>query len=53
MQESGAWDSLTHMQLIAAIEGDFDIELSADEIVQMTSVAQIKSILRKKAVEVQ
>ena len=53
MQESGAWDSLTHMQLIAAIEDEFHIELTADEIVAMTSIAQIKSTLRKKAVEIE
>jgi acyl carrier protein len=44
-----AWDSLKHMELVAAIEENFDIPmLSMDEIVEMTSFAKIIEILRNK-----
>jgi acyl carrier protein len=48
MESTGTWDSLSHMQLIAAIEDEYGIELTADEIVSMRSVGQIKDVLRSK-----
>ena len=51
MEGSGTWDSLSHMELIAGLEDEFSIELTADEIVAMRSVAQIKAVLRSKSVE--
>jgi acyl carrier protein len=45
MDETGTWDSLSHMQLIAAVEEEFGIELTADEIVAMRSVGEIKRVL--------
>ena len=51
MQASATWDSLTHMELIAAIEDTFAVELSADDIVAMTSVGRIRDVLRAKAIE--
>lgn len=50
MEETGTWDSLSHMQLIAALEDEFGIELTSDEIVTMRSVGQIKDVLRGKSV---
>ncbi len=52
MEATSTWDSLSHMQLIAAIEEEFGIELDADEIVTMRSVASIRDVLRHKAVAV-
>lgn len=52
MQDTGTWDSLSHMQLIAALEEEFGIELTADEIVSMRSVGQIKDVLRTKSVDI-
>lgn len=53
MENTEAWDSLKHMELIFSIEEEFAIpELTMDEIVEMTSVAGIKRILRSKAVRV-
>lgn len=51
MEETGTWDSLSHMQLIAALEEEFNMELTADEIVAMRSVGQIKDVLRAKSIE--
>ena len=43
------WDSLKHMELVFAIEEEFEIpSLDSDEIVEMTSVAAIKRILANK-----
>jgi acyl carrier protein len=50
MEATSTWDSLSHMQLIAALEDEFGIELTADEIVAMRSVGQIRDVLRTKAV---
>ena len=51
MAATGTWDSLSHMQLIAGIEEEFSIELTADEIVSMTSIGAIESVLRARAIE--
>jgi acyl carrier protein len=50
MEATGTWDSLSHMQLIAAIEEEFAVELTVDEIVEMRSVGQIKNVLRVRSV---
>jgi acyl carrier protein len=41
------WDSVAHMALIAEIEEAFDIMLDTDDIVDMSSVAKIREILKK------
>lgn len=45
------WDSLKHMELIVSIEEQFEITLTADEIVEMISFAEIKRILREKGIK--
>ena len=40
------WDSLRHMNLIVAIEEEFKIELTDDEIVGMNSYKEIESVLK-------
>jgi acyl carrier protein len=52
MAATSAWDSLTHMELIASIEDEFSVVLTADEIVDMTSIDRIKSVLRRKSVDI-
>ena len=45
------WDSQKHIEIIMSIEEEFGIpQLSMDEIVEMTSVAEIKRILRNKGI---
>ena len=44
------WDSLKHINLIVAIEERFGISISEDEMVEMTSFANIKHILGDKGV---
>lgn len=45
MSDTDIWDSLRHMELVIAIEETFEIELTGDDIVEMTSVASIRSVL--------
>ena len=46
------WDSLKHMELVFAIEEEFEMPpLDSDEIVEMTSVAAIKKILTNKGLQ--
>ena len=48
MNDSDAWDSLKHMELIVSIENKFNVDLSADDIVEMIDIKSIKKILNKK-----
>ena len=50
MIESDCWDSLQHMEIVISIEQTFQIDLTADEIVDMTSVGAIKDVLVAKGV---
>lgn len=45
------WDSTAHMVLIAELEGQFDLMLDTDDIIDMSSVAKAKEILAKYQVE--
>jgi acyl carrier protein len=51
INNTDTWDSLKHMELIVGIEQTFDIRLTADEIVSMVNISEIKSILKNKGVE--
>jgi acyl carrier protein len=43
--ETPGWDSLAHMNIIAALEEAFDIMLDVDEIADMSDFAKAKEIL--------
>lgn len=45
--KSQGWDSIAHMQLIAAIEEEFDIMLDTDDVLAMSSYNVTKDILKK------
>lgn len=45
------WNSVGHMSLIAAIEDTFDIELTTDDIFDLSSYEKGKDILKKYSVE--
>jgi len=49
---TGSWDSVTNMMLVASIEEEFGIELSSDEIVQMTTIGNARAILQRRSVAV-
>ena len=44
-----AWDSLSHINLILALEAEFAISLSPDDVLEMLSVGLIRTILAEKA----
>jgi acyl carrier protein len=52
MSEVESWDSLQHMNLIASLEQEFEVEFNFEEIVSMQNVATIKKVLRVKGVAV-
>jgi acyl carrier protein len=45
------WDSTAHMILIAEIENVFNLMLDTDDIIDMSSFAQAKTILAKYEVD--
>lgn len=50
MENTEAWDSLAHMELIVSLECRFGLSLSADEIVELLSVEKIQRLLESKGV---
>ncbi len=50
MQDTDAWDSLKHMELIISLESEFGVQFTADEITEMLNFEKIESILNKKGV---
>lgn len=47
MEDVGNWDSLTHMDLIVAIEDILKIELSGDDIADMITFDAVREIVQK------
>jgi acyl carrier protein len=45
------WDSVAHMQLVAAIENAFDIMLSTDEVINLSSYHKGQEIVASHGVE--
>ena len=48
MQDCEIWDSLKHMELIISLEENLNIELSMDDIINMTDIETIKKIVNEK-----
>ena len=48
MKDTDAWDSLSHMSLILALEEEYAIEFAMDEIVSMVSVLSIRENVKNK-----
>lgn len=42
------WDSLHHLNLIAELENEFDIEFEPEEIAEMKSFEAVKRMVTKK-----
>jgi acyl carrier protein len=47
MKDINNWDSLSHMNLIVTIENEFNIQLTGDEIAEMTTFDKIREIVQK------
>ncbi len=48
--EVESWDSVAHMALIAEIENAFDIMLSTDDVIDLSSFHKAKEIVSKYGV---
>ena len=46
-----SWDSLAAMRLVAAIESEFNIRLSARDAMRMKTIGIARSVLKAKAVD--
>jgi acyl carrier protein len=44
------WDSVGHMALVAAIEGEFDVMFDTDDILGMSTFAKAREILSRYGV---
>lgn len=42
------WDSLGHMQLVAELEERFGVSFGMEEVVEMSSVAEIEKMINDK-----
>lgn len=51
-QDLESWDSLTHMNFVVAVENEFKIELTTDEIIEMQSYSKTKEILERKGTNI-
>ena len=40
------WDSLKHLELISALEEAYDVEIEAEQIVELSQVAAIRAFVR-------
>jgi len=46
------WDSLAHLNLVMALEVEFQIALSPEDAMEMLSVGLIRAILKERGVEI-
>lgn len=44
------WDSMSHLNLVMALESEFGVSLSAEDALRMRSVAAIRGLLRGRGV---
>lgn len=51
-QDTASWDSVGHMSMIAELEEAFGIMFETDDIIDFSSYAKGREILRKYEVEV-
>ena len=45
------WDSVAHMSLVAALDETFDTMLDTDDVIDMSSFARARDIMKKYGVE--
>jgi acyl carrier protein len=50
LMEMDEWDSLSHMQFITTLEGEFGFELTGDEIADMQTIGDVKKIIEARSV---
>lgn len=45
-----SWDSLSHIDLVVALEGEFGVSFTAEDTMEMLSVRLIRMILEERGV---
>ena len=45
-----AWESLSHINLVLALEAEFSVSLEPEDVMEMQSVGLIRTILNEKSV---
>jgi acyl carrier protein len=46
-QNTPEWDSLNHLRIITAIESEFGVRFTMDEIASMQSVADLRRVIER------
>jgi acyl carrier protein len=52
MHNFSTWNSLTHIELIVALEEEYQIQLTEEEIVSMTNIGDVKGVLNSRGIMV-
>jgi len=47
-----SWDSLGHLNLVIALEEEFEVNLSAEEVLAMRNMGSIRRILHQYGVQI-
>jgi len=45
------WDSLNHLNVAMAVEGEFGVALTPDEVMEMANIGLIAAVLRRHGVD--
>jgi acyl carrier protein len=48
LKEFDEWDSLTSLSMIAMIDADYNVNLTAEELVSLTTVGDLKNYIKSK-----
>jgi acyl carrier protein len=48
LSDIASWNSLMHIELVVRLEEVFHVELTQDDIVEMTSLTAIRAVLRQR-----
>ena len=46
-ENAGTWDSLNHMNIITAVEMEFNVSMSMSEIQEIVNFESLKSVVKK------
>jgi acyl carrier protein len=48
LEDIATWNSMVHIELVVRLEETYGIELTQDDIVEMTSIGAIRDVLRRR-----
>lgn len=51
LRDIEGWDSLMHVRLVLALQQNFKVELSADDIRSMVTIGEVERVLKEKGVD--